>query len=197
MWRIPSPSQLEGSLDAGAFKRTGLMNNKSIYYTSPVTCTALTPQTLQPDILTVGPLIVPKNVVVDQIGIRVITPGTATLCRLGIYGDNGNVFPRRLILDAGTVDVRTAGLCLQNVSQKLTPGLHYVGAVLNGTSSVITAHYNYHVNVLGYNATSYNQGYSRIDAPFPFTNGPLPDPFPASGNYLCGPIFLVFVRFAA
>lgn len=60
----------------------------------------------------------------DRIGIYVYYTG-AGVSRLGIYTDDG-CYPASLVLDAGTVNVATAGWKEIAIDQTLTPGLYWI-----------------------------------------------------------------------
>ncbi|MCK6470879.1 MAG: hypothetical protein L6R28_03955 [Planctomycetes bacterium] len=195
---LPKPIVLPSgtsALDVSGFKRAGPIGGKSVYYTSPVNGNTYGNFAWMADILTATPLVIPKEVTLDQIGIRVATPGTATLSRLGIYADDGNVYPGALLLDAGTVDVSTAGFKALDISLSLSPGLYWLATLHNGGVTLKVSTPANQVNVMGHDPVVASQAFSRIDAAMPF--GSLPDPFPGNGNYIVGGFRLVFVRVAA
>ena len=194
MGYFPAPvlSAASGAFDLSSVKRVGLAGTKSVYYTTPINGNAYSTFGWAADILSVAPLLVPKRIEIDRIGLRVTTTGTATLSRLGLYADNGNVYPSSLVLDAGTVPVDTTGFKTTDIAQVLNPGLYWLATVHNGGLTLNVGTPANQINVLGHDPTTNAQGFARIDAPFPFA--PLPDPFPANGNYLVGGFRLVFVR---
>jgi len=50
-----------------------------------------------------------RDVRVDRIGLNVKTAAAGGLLRLGLYDDNGNLYPSNLIVDAGEADASTIG----------------------------------------------------------------------------------------
>ena len=198
MWRPTPPNKTPaGSFDISSFKRVGMVNGKSVYYTTPINDYGYGTFPWAADQLQTTPLIVPKRITLDRIGLRVAAPASATQSRLGIYADNGNVFPSRLVLDAGTVDVTTAGFKFIEINQTLEPGLYWLATLHNGDVTLNVSTPANHVNVMGHDPEDTAQAYSRVDAVYPFTAGSLPNPFPADGRYILGGYRLVFVRLSA
>ncbi len=88
------------------------------------------------------PFFVPKATSFDRIAIRVTTAGTGTTprARIGVYTDNGNIYPGQLILDAGEVDVSSTGLKELTINLKLKAGkLYWLAFVGQDTASLALA----------------------------------------------------------
>lgn len=88
------------------------------------------------------PFFVPKTAKFDRIAIRVTTAGTGTTprARLGIYDDNGNVFPNKLVLDAGEVNVSTTGVKELTINVTLQTGkLYWLVLIGQDTTSLVVA----------------------------------------------------------
>lgn len=78
----------------------------------------------------VSAFVVSTAMTLDRIGVEVATIGDAgSLLRLGIYADNGNAAPGSKLLDAGTVAGDSATTQTITISQALTPGVYWMGAV--------------------------------------------------------------------
>ena len=76
---------------------------------------------------------VTADVTLDRLAINCHTTGSAgSVCRLGIYRDNGAIGPDALVLDAGTVDTSTTGRKEATISQALTPDLYWLAVVAQG-----------------------------------------------------------------
>lgn len=76
------------------------------------------------DTLYYTPIVIRSSGTADRIGVELTASGDASsVARLGIYRDNGNVFPGQLLLDAGTTNtgVAPAGLMI-TISRTLTSG---------------------------------------------------------------------------
>lgn len=85
--------------------------------------------------LRLAPFWLPNAVSLSKIGAEVTSAGDAgSVVRLGIYGDNGNGYPGKLILDAGTIAGDSNTVQEITISQALTPGLYWIGTA----SQVIT-----------------------------------------------------------
>jgi hypothetical protein len=79
----------------------------------------------------------------DLIGLNVTVLQASTTMRLGIFKSDGtNNLPKTLQLDAGTIDSSTTGMKTISISQTLTPGLWYLGAVWQGGSVSPTVNSN-------------------------------------------------------
>lgn len=78
-----------------------------------------------------SPWAVRRTISIVRLGAEVSTAGEAgSLVRLGIYADDGTGYPGALVLDAGTIAGDSATVQEITVSTVLTPGLYWVGAVV-------------------------------------------------------------------
>lgn len=102
------------------------------YYSGPYSTTA--GSALAVDTIYWQPVLVPEVATVVEIGVNVTATGTATLARLGLYR-----------LAAGTLtamalpaefSVTSTGLKAQTVSVPVTPGMYFIGVIVNGTVSI-------------------------------------------------------------
>lgn len=91
--------------------------------------------TLVADRLYAGSFLVASTNTFDRISIEVVTTGTATGARLGIY-NTANGKPTTLLLDGGTVVVSSTGQKDLTISQSLSAGVYWIAIVLNGTCDV-------------------------------------------------------------
>lgn len=119
------------------FKRTGN------YYGPFLSGGAQTTQSIaSANSLRAFPFFVPKTAKFDRIAIRVTTAGTGTTprARLGIYDDNSNVFPNKLVLDAGEVNVSTTGVKELTIDVTLQTGkLYWLVLIGQDTTSLVVA----------------------------------------------------------
>ena len=74
--------------------------------------------------------------------IQVTTTGTTSAAHVGIYADNGNMYPSSLVVDGGTVLTTTTGMKTFNTSVTLQPGLYWLVHNSNGTVAQIRAFTN-------------------------------------------------------
>lgn len=120
-----------------AFKRTGN------YYGPFLSGGAQTTQSIaSANSMRAFPFFVPKTTKFDRIAIRVTTAGTGTTprARLGIYDDNGNVFPGNLVLDAGEVVVSATGVKELTIDVTLQGGkLYWLVLIGQDTTSLVVA----------------------------------------------------------
>lgn len=120
----------------------------------------------------------------DRIAVYVATVGAAgTKCRLGIYSDNGLVYPGSLILDAGEVLTDTTGLKELNITQTLTRGLYWLVRLNNGTPALksVPATSAISIGLFTDTDTTWSIG-PCVSRAGTFAYGVLPGTFPASGS---------------
>lgn len=135
--------------------------------------------------LFVFPFFTPVQSSWDAIGIYVSTAATG-YARMGVYADNGNVYPGNLILDAGEVDTGTTGVKTLSITLTLSPGLYWL-ALLTSAAPVlrgIIGTYLYGCLGAGEPGSQTQNGYYVT-----YTYGPLPTQFPSGAaaaihNYL-------------
>ena len=112
----------QGDLSFLRFKKTGR------YFGSFFTGGTQTTQAIATvNSLRAFPFYIPLNVKFDRIAIRVTTAATGTTprVRLGVYQDNGSVYPGKLALDAGEVSVNTTGIKELTIDLTLKSGKLY------------------------------------------------------------------------
>ena len=120
------------------------------------------------------PFSVPVTTTFDRIAIQVTTAAAGS-ARLGIYADNGAIYPGALILDAGTVNTGTTGTKEIEISQSLSPGLYWLVFVTNAgpTFGGIDISHSYaplgHANpyVAGDNLWAKDYTFNSLPASFP------------------------------
>jgi len=169
------------TLDFLRYRRTG-------FYHCGINATAFAASTTASGVIDVLPFYVPANQTFNRIAINVTTVATGE-CRLGIYADNGNVYPGALVLDAGTVLTGGAtGIREITVSLNLTPNLYWLARLQNaapslqgvGVGGLIALGTADLVNVItGFRA---NQAF-----------GVLPNPYPTGASNLTGARPAVFL----
>ena len=86
------------------------------------------------DVLNAVPFYVPDSSrIADRIAIEIAT-GAAGNIRLGIYDSDRNLYPGRLLLDAGATSTASASLKEMTIRQGLTRGLKWLAMVQSGTA---------------------------------------------------------------
>ena len=137
-------------------------------------------------------LLVIKTVRVDKIGFTLYQP-SSNKCRLGIYADNGNVYPGNLLFGSDEIDLSGLMYPEVDINLTLTPGIYWLAIIFNADT---------------YAQGSYDLGYGLIRPGVPspsgivntyrvsYTYGPLPETFP-SGAYVTGLRPVVMLRRAS
>jgi len=111
----------------------------------------------------------------DRIGIRLVGAGAAgALIRLGIYRDNGRMYPGQLVADAGEVAGDVAGDRVLDVDVVLEPGVYWL-AYLSNDGTIDPVGVAYQIPPFGYGLHFPYGGY-YVDG---YTYGPLPATYPA------------------
>lgn len=93
-------------------------------------------------LLTCHPIPLKAGTTLDRIGVsHNATPTASEVARLGIYSDTGNGYPGALLLDAGTVDLSTAGSTsvpkAATISQTITTsGIYWLACARQGPSAL-------------------------------------------------------------
>jgi hypothetical protein len=130
------------------------------------------------NVLTVTPLFVPRAVTLDRIGGEATVAAAGSTIRYGIYEDDGDGYPSRLLLDAGTVDTSTTGVKEITISQAVPGERIWLGAVSQGGAPTVRAlqDNNVWMNAVADSAAvllgNLLTGYQQSDV-----TGALPDPF--------------------
>ncbi len=86
-------------------------------------------------VLVLGPILVEKYIVVEEIGCDITTTGTEGNFYTAIYRDRGDGYPGSLVHASAALGVTAVFKSTSGLSVKLTPGLYWGGVVVN---SVVT-----------------------------------------------------------
>ena len=84
---------------------------------------------------------------VDEIVIKVTTAEVGKNARMGVYADDGSLYPGRRLLDAGEVSIGTTGLKKLSVDESLPRGLVWLALHANPTSQVTVVFTAYKASV--------------------------------------------------
>jgi len=110
-----------------------------------------------------------------------ISSGSPGRARLGVYADDGTVYPGNLILDAGEIDTTTAGVKTIDIDLTLEPGLYWIAVLCNATPSFYGLSWYYVYGCLG----AVNPGGSQANCYWvSYEYGSLPSQFPAGGSIM-------------
>lgn len=189
------PQGLAGlsSFDISYYRRSGTSAPEA-WYTTSVTAAAATTGAPTENVLRAIPFVVPKTITLDRIAISV-TNNKAGNARLGIYEDDGNVYPGALILDAGVINTGGAnGIKTLTIDQTLTGNKLYWLVIVGSNNPTIRCFTMANMMVIQGFTSDLNAapgvGYSVA-----YVYGALPATFPASATYItASPIPAIFVR---
>jgi hypothetical protein len=88
------------------------------------------------DAICAVPFIVARAMTIDRIAINTTTAKAGKIARLGIYNNGTDNYPGTLLLDAGTVDLSSAGILAAVINQSLTKGLYWLVYVANDNPTI-------------------------------------------------------------
>lgn len=162
------------------------------YYTNMLTAGRLTSSPAQINRLFAIPFPVPTTQNFDRIALNV-SEAAAGMCRLGIYADNGRIYPGTLVSDVGEVNTGVAGMREITVTLALNAGFYWLVCLFNTMPSVSGVpiasmiHFGYRIE----NINSDPQvGWQVLSFPY----GGLPGSFPINATSVSGVIPAVFLR---
>lgn len=157
----------EGDISWLRYKKIGRYHLPMIPYTS-------SGKAILADNLYAIPFYLPISMTFDRIAIGVQALGAGN-ARLGVYADDGSIYPGSLSFDAGTVDVSATGDKAIIIDQTLAAGLYHVVVLpsvnftIFGTMSLTfpapIGRTNPSVNCPGYFVVA--QAYNGLPASFP------------------------------
>lgn len=142
-----------------AFRRTGR------YYTTWYQHTKTT-QPLGREKLWAMPFLVPVTQSFDRIASEVTTARTNGVCRLGVYTDNGNVFPDALVFESAELDCTSTGIKEDVISEELSPGLYWLAILSDGDADIMFRALDYdHTYPISYYALLGEEGGASFVSP--------------------------------
>jgi hypothetical protein len=200
-WKVMNTSVY----DVNGYLAMGTTLNQ--WYTSPVTGTALGTAVLTAtSSMRLTPYVVEKVTTIDGMAIAVTATAAGSSVRMGIYRDNGNTYPGKLVTDVGTVTADATGtrsICLSGCTTTptagtlpitLQPGLYWLAEHHSAHAITIRGFAVASMNpVMGYasaNSTAPNLQYILTQA-----QAALPTGFPGGATLVtAAPLPAVFVR---
>jgi hypothetical protein len=156
--------------------------------------TKATTSTFANGAMRLSPIWVPEPVTLDRIGCEITAASTdvGATARLVIYTDTGQIRPDVVLLNAGTVAADSTGVKEITISQALSPGTYWLGAVIQGApTSTPTLRAADERVVPAYIFPAGPSGTLAAQADNTVT-GALPSPWTSSGS--SGGMVRVFVR---
>jgi len=133
------------------------------------------------------PIVIPRVTKFDVIRFRTTTASTAGNSRVGIYRDNGNMYPGVLYFDSGAVSTSGAtgkkDTTITSSLQIMQPGLYWLAYEQDTATGQICI-----INVVSAVSNLTGSDFSNTNAPYYYTVahtfGSLPDPYTAGGTML-------------
>lgn len=184
-WRIVQADQL----DVSAYRAKGATLNRWYSSSDSAYNFSATTYTTTANTIRVTAFYASKVMTIDAMAMNITTASAGNNCRVGIYNDNGNLYPSTLVVDAGVQSTTPVGTKVFTTGMPVTvqPGLYWlahtcsVNAIMRGISSIGM------VNVLGFDATLGGNGIPvqpgigwTVNAAF----AALPAAYPAGGTVL-------------
>jgi hypothetical protein len=173
----------------GYFYRKGSTANRR-YIAGMLLNSTLVTSTTGPTVNTLyaTPLIVTKTTKFDLIEMEVTTLGTGSNCRLGVYRDDGNLYPGALIFDSGNISTATTGAKSATITSSLQifqPGLYWLTYENSATVPQVRAlpGLSTTIPVLGW-LTPFGVATGGLGYSVAHTVGALPNPYTAGGTIL-------------
>jgi hypothetical protein len=175
--------------------RTGATANR-YYPASAITATALGTTVATANAIRALPFVSPQAITVDRLACQ-ITAGASGNLRLGIYADDGNVYPGTLLVDSGNISTSSTGVVTATVSQALAASTLYWFVFFSSTASIqvraLAA--SQMTPIVGFVASGFSFPSVGWSASLAFAA--LPTPYPAAASTIdSGPVETVFIRAA-
>jgi hypothetical protein len=199
-WRVVA----ESVYGVNGYRAKGATMNQ--WYTSPSAATALGNASLTAtSAMRLTPFIAEKVMTIDGIGVSVVTTVAASNVRLGIYRDNGNNYPGKLVVDVGTVATTAAnaaticpsGCTTTSASLPVTiqPGLYWL-AVHHSAHAITVRGFAVAgmIPILGY-AGALNSAATNLQYILTTAQAALPATLPGTATAVsAAPLPAVFIR---
>lgn len=133
----------------------------------------------------VYPVVFEKNITITKIAVHITTAAASSTFRLGVYQDNGSLYPGTLLSDSGDISSATTGLKSYTFSPSalsLAKGIYWYGIVCSSGSVVFVNASSYVYSIplyapnTGLNSTLYTANYRAVGY------GAFPNPWPSTGT---------------
>lgn len=144
----------------------------------------------------VSPIVISRTIRIDRLAFDVAIVGAAgSVARVGLYGDDGNLYPDRLIVESGqqACDVGAtvkAGV----VDVQLPPGLYWGAYQCGVANPTVRTHLPF--PILGMPGTSFSNTVQANSYALAGAYGAMPDQFPPGAVAFAGSVPIVAFRVA-
>ncbi len=165
----------------------------SEYYGGLVAIDVTQTVAISQDYLHAIPIMIGKERTVDRIAIRVTVVALTKSAYLGIYEDDGDLYPSSLAVDGATVSIHAVDNVEVTISKVLTPGFYWL-VILPEADCTIKAHF-YTLPLLGVGGATFDTYYKwwKVSQAY----GALPSDFPGGASKQSGFTPSVLARFSA
>lgn len=92
---------------------------------------------LTEDVMVVGPILIEKYIVVNEIGVDITTAASEGNFYTALYRDRGDGYPGALIHASAALAITTGFKSTASLDIELTPGLYWGGAVCNQVTTTV------------------------------------------------------------
>jgi hypothetical protein len=184
-------------LDINAYRRLGTGSNR--WYIGGVQGAAgVAPGvSLTTNRLYASPLIISKVSTVNDLAVNVSTGVTSSAVRLGIYKDDGNIYPGALISETSTQPATTSTATFASATfttpPKLQPGLYWLVINTSGAPNLKTIAVASAMPILGIDNTASTTVYG-IGWTVARTYAVLGSPYPAGGTVITTTLPAIYAR---
>lgn len=136
------------------------------------------------------PFHVPEDTSFDRIACE-ITVGVVGNARIGIYRDNGFVYPGALVLDSGAIDTSVVAVATIIINVTLRAGLYWLTWLADSNPTIRQVTQLYIISITGAADPTQQPGpIFQIAQAY----GALPDPFPVGAGYIWSDSPGIFLR---
>lgn len=150
------------------------------------------------DVLVAHPFIVERKITIDRIGIEITAAGTAgSVVRLGIYNDDGNIYPGTPLINAGTIAGDSATVQSIVINQEMEAGLYWLIYWHNSVASITFRAFGAEAGMLGMPSTLGGVNPANLINLTATYSATLPNPFTAGGAFASQASPVIAVRLSA
>lgn len=182
-WEAQAGGAGGGAENSMAHRRSGRSYTSWEWYTSST-------MIINRDYIYAIPFVVPVSQSFDQISCYVSTARTNGVLRLGIYEDDGDVYPGDLVVGSAALDGTAIGHKTQAITETIGPGLYWLAILSDGDADLGVRAIDYNsqnpqgwYGILGYDDGNFITSpdlYWKISQAY----GAMPDPCPGGGSMI-------------
>ena len=173
---------------------TRLLGDSARSYFTALACGAPFTSAITGNKLYAVPILFAKRTKADRLTF-VVTGGVTGNAIAGIYGDNGNAYPGKLLLTGSAFDVSSTGNKETTISFTFSEGLFWLALNSNAAPTIRWEASPFPLP-FAFDSSDWSAAYRSVwRADFTYT-GSLPDPFTAGGTAPHADVPMIMVRLA-